>query len=364
MDLQALQEKYENFYAPRFVVDVDGREFTDREGIISDLKIDTTMDGADGFSFALQYPYDWETGQFEGLDWDTFAVGSPVEIWMGYGSGVERSPPDGEDAADPAFVGSIETVKSDYPASGTPSIQVTGFDGLKAMMKGERDADWQDTSLSDVVKDVAGASEDSKRKYFTSFDIDDVGITVTSLKQLNKTDYDFLTKEVADKYGFEIFARRGTFYFKTRDPRKRRQEPILTLRYGESLSSFSPEINDGSQVQTVEVRHWDSKQKEPIVGTATQPNGSGTRILRVAVESEEMARKVAEGELIAISQAFVAGSGETVGIPELRAGVTITIEGVGEQFSREYFVTQATHNIGGSGYTTSFQVEGREAGTA
>lgn len=352
MRIGDLQEKYEDFYAPRFSVEVDGVVFSDRDGVISDLKIDTTMDGADQFSFSLNYQFDWENGEFVGLDWEQFAVGRPVTILMGYGSAIEAEQTGAQPATDPAFVGSIAAVKSDYPSSGTPTVQVSGFDPLKDMMSGEYDRSWEDVPMVTIVEEIAS-------EYFDTVQIDDVGLTVTKLSQDQETDYDFLVKKIATPYGFEVFARRNTFYFKTRDPTKLPTEPILVLKYGESLGAFSPEVNQASQVQTVEVRHWDPDTKSKIVGSASQPEGSGTRIIRSQVADEEAATKRAEGELKRISQSFVGGSGETVGLPELRAGVFIGIEGVGTRFSRNYFVTQASHSIGGSGYTTTFQVAER-----
>lgn len=352
MNFVELQSKYEEFYAPRFSVTVNNTTFTDRDGVISDLKVDTTIDGADQFSFALNYQFDWEANQFVGLDWDQFAVGTPISIQIGYGSSIEGDDSAPQPAADPAFVGTIAAVKSDYPAGGTPTIQVSGFDPLKEMMNGQHDRSWEDKSLSDIVDELA-------TEYFKTTEIDETGLTVTKITQDQESDYEFIIKKIAEPYGFEVFARRDTFYFKTRDPTKRPTEPSLRLRYGESLSSFSPEVNQGSQVQTVEVHHWDPDTKSKIVGKASVENGSGTRILRSPVADTEEAEKRAWGELNRISQAFVGGTGETLGLPELRAGVFVGIDGVGERFSTNYFVTQASHSLGGSGYTTSFQVTER-----
>jgi hypothetical protein len=353
MSLQDLQAKYENFYAPRFRVTVDGEPFTDATGVISDLSVDTTLDGADRFSFTLNYPFDHATSAFDGLDWETFAIGNAVEIWMGYGSALEANSETAQPESDSAFIGKISAVQPDFPAGGTPTVAISGYDLLHDMTTGTKERSWEDTSLTDIVTEVAS-------EYFgEKVEVDETGLTPPKVIQDKKNDYQFLATDLGETYGFELFVRRDAFYYKTREPGKRPTDPIATLRYGESLSSFSPELNDAQQVETVEVRHWDPATKSEIVGTAEQEEGSGTSVVRLAVQSAEIATKIAEAELFRISTAFVSGSGETVGIPELRAGVTLRIEGVSKPFNRDYFVEQATHSLGGSGYTTSFKLTER-----
>lgn len=54
------------------------------------------------------------------------------------------------------------------------------------------------------------------------------------------------------------------------------------------------------------------------------------------------------------------GEDTTIGLPGLRAGSNITIDGLGEPFSGGYFVTGTTHSISDSGYTTRFSVRREE----
>ena len=51
---------------------------------------------------------------------------------------------------------------------------------------------------------------------------------------------------------------------------------------------------------------------------------------------------------------LVTGNGSTVGLPDLRAGRTVVIDGLGLRYSGKYLITETTHKIGGSGYTTDF----------
>ena len=45
---------------------------------------------------------------------------------------------------------------------------------------------------------------------------------------------------------------------------------------------------------------------------------------------------------------------KVVGLPDLRAGRVVTIDGVGARLYGTYFVTKTTHTIDDSGYITTF----------
>ena len=51
-----------------------------------------------------------------------------------------------------------------------------------------------------------------------------------------------------------------------------------------------------------------------------------------------------------------AGSGESIGLPELKPDTNVAITGLGRAFSKTYYLSEATHTIDNSGYRTSFKV--------
>ena len=59
---------------------------------------------------------------------------------------------------------------------------------------------------------------------------------------------------------------------------------------------------------------------------------------------------------------MVKASVTCVGLPDLRAGQRVQIEGLGVRFSGTYFVTETTHTIGDSGYTTKFNARREDKG--
>jgi uncharacterized protein len=78
------------------------------------------------------------------------------------------------------------------------------------------------------------------------------------------------------------------------------------------------------------------------------------------VTSKTEAKKLAVETLENIAKDMVKATCSTVGVPDLRAGGIIMIQGVGKRFSGRYFVTATTHTIGDSGYTTQFECRREE----
>lgn len=341
MSLGDLERKYGNFYSPRFKIQVGSAELAESDGVISDISVDTTLEGANRFSFTVNEGYDHERRQFSGLCWDRSSTGLEVEISMGYGNRLELM-----------FVGRIHSVRPNFRREGGPTVQIGGYGPLNDMMRGTHSASWENMTDSDVVNDI------TDEYGFRDRHVDRTRPVRGEIVQNGQSDYEFLT-ELAARNGFELFARGDVFHF--RKP-KLDIVPRTSLRYGESLLSFTPELNSVNQVGTVEVRSWDPKRKEEIVGTAGSDaiGADGSKqVLQLPVESREEAERIAEATRDRIAEGVITGSGETLGIPEIRAGETIRLSGLGPEFTRTYYVINAKHGIGSSGYTTSFQVKQR-----
>lgn len=339
MSIDSLQNRYGNFYTPRFRVVVGDREFRDAGGLISGLSVDTVVDGADTFSFTLNGAFDRELGEFNGVDRERFDTGVPVSISMGYGDQLER-----------VSVGRIHSVRPDFPADGGPTIEVSGYGLLYDTTTGTRSRSWDETTDSDVAEDVASGYD------FAELNVEPTRTKRRKVIQNEESDYRFL-KTLADRNGYELFAEGDTLHLRAPPFGS---DPEITLAYGESLRSFSPELTSSDRVNRVRVRHWDPKAKREIVGAAERDGGGrGEVVLRVPVESREEADDVAEAALERIAEGLIRGRGETLGIPSIRAGETIGLTGLGSEFDMTYYVSSATHRIGRSDYTTTFEVKER-----
>lgn len=342
MTLADLGGKYDNFYAPRFVVELDGREYDHSDGVISEVSVDTAVEKADRFELSLEVTFDQKRGEFASLNWDWFAIGTPVEIAVGYGRNTET-----------VLVGTIAELAPDFPANGQPSVRVSGYGLQHEMGRGQRSESWDDATDSSVVEEIANQYR------FTEVDVTDTDLERPKIVQDNESNLAFVNRlaernSASGGGAFEVAVRRDEFYF---GPARDRSEPQLSLGYGEALVSFSPEYTTGSQVAEVEVWGWDADGKTEVTGSSERDGPwSGTEVLRQPVDSTAEAEEAAAARLKEIAEDRLSGRGETIGLPELHAGEIIELVRLGDRFTGPYYVESATHRVNGDGYTTTFDV--------
>lgn len=350
-----LEKKYLNFYAPSFSVLVEGTDLIKQGVGITSVKVDTSVDQADSLSFVVTNAFDIVKREFNWLD-DYLAAGKYVEVKAGY-----------VDKLKTVFYGLITSVKFDFPQEGTPKVNVNALDITFLMTKGIKSRSWTEKKISDVVKTIV--SEYMKVK---SNKVDDTGTVYKIIEQSRQSDYDFI-KEKAQEHNYEFFITGKTLYF--RQPHKSKTS-VLTLEWGKNLKSFSPEIDIADQVTEVVVRGYDEINQEEIESNSKDIEkmesdaetgqdilkkvcGSGVKEYYYEnVSSEKEAQDRATAILNDKAMSFITGNGETIGIPEIRAGRYITMNGLGAKLSQLYYITSATHTIDSSGYSTSFSVGG------
>jgi phage protein D len=162
-----------------------------------------------------------------------------------------------------------------------------------------------------------------------------------------------------------------TFHY---TPSSRVLKPTYILEWGKSLISFQPSFATANQPDEVIVRHWNPKLKQKFEGKATRadllregvldptqdfnvrqgPLTKKTEIVTdLVVQSDDEAKEAAKKRFRVLAQGLIEGKGQTVGLPDLRAGGKIKIAGLG-RYNGLYVITGTTHTIGDSGYTTSF----------
>jgi len=80
-------------------------------------------------------------------------------------------------------------------------------------------------------------------------------------------------------------------------------------------------------------------------------------ITNLVVKSNKHAKEIAKAELDKASDTFIEGKVECIGLPQIRTGVSVILDKVGERFSGKYYVTETSHTVSNSGYRTSFTVK-------
>jgi hypothetical protein len=62
VDIARLEETYDGFFTPRFTLTVGDLEITEADAVVSEVSVETTVDGAGSFEFTLAPPFDHEAG--------------------------------------------------------------------------------------------------------------------------------------------------------------------------------------------------------------------------------------------------------------------------------------------------------------
>lgn len=357
MEITALEGRHADFYAPSFQILVRGKDLLASEKLeITTLQVDNTLEGADQYSFTVNSSFDFAKREFARLD-GFFDFGAPVEIHMGYGDVKHQTL---------MLRGLITSVGTSFPSNGLPRITVSGYDLSYCMTKGQRSRNWDNKKDGQVVAQVAG-------EYSLTASVQDSRVVHPKIEQSQESDWEFL-KKLAERNGFELYTEDKTLFF--REPASR-DSAVVTLEWGKGLVSFSPEMNIAEQVTEVEVRGWDINRKREIIGKARKGDElgrdggrkSGAELVssvcrndvvlrtRHPVYSQQEADRRARAILKRRSENLLKGSGESIGLPEIRADRNIELLGLGKRFSKTYYVEKSTHTINASGYKTTFQVK-------
>ncbi len=347
-----IEGKYRSFFAPAFEVIIDGKNLTRESVAISKITVDTTTEAkADSFDFTVTNAFDLVKREFQWLD-TFFVPGKYVEIKMGY-----------TDKLVTIFYGLITSVALNYAAESNPTITVKGMDISFIMMKVKKKLSWKEKKYSDIAKDVAS-------KYTSKLFIDATTEKFPVISQNKQDDFSFLLS-LAKKCNREFFIVGKTIYF--RKPLKK-IAPAITLVWGKNLRSFNTDMNIHGQVGKVVVTSWDEKTQKRIEATSKEVVKMGTNsktgkdimkalgevtdFVESKVKSLSEAQEMADSILNEKAMKLITGSGESLGIPELRAGKYIKLEGVGKKMNQPLYLTSVSHSISASGYITNFKVGG------
>ena len=359
MVLEALSQETLNFYAPRFIVEIENETLN---AIISKAIIDVTVeekiDEGASFQLTLHDEFDMTTQEFKWLDHELFNVGNNVTIKMGY-----------ENDLYIMVMGVITSLEPSFFSSETPTIRIQGQDPSFDYLKRSTPArTFRDKSYSEIAEIIAEEAH-------LNSEVDDVENYRATTQKDNNENYLTFLKKLKDEVGYELKLREETLYFI--EPRDDRDE-ILTLELGKDIISFRPVMNTADVVTEVEVRgHNPADPGNPIIGRATAESErsqesertSGSQIVEerhrsvkriitnVPVDSQEHADSIARAALNRASDTFIKGEMECIGIPQIRAGETIRLEKMGTRFSGKYYIIGTTHTINASGYRTKISVK-------
>jgi phage protein D len=291
-----------------------------------------------------------------------------VEVRMGYAGDLRLM-----------LTGNFTTMEPSFTSSGAPTLTVRGLNVLHKLRRKQENRSWTEKKDSQIVKSLENDLPVEIRTHESALDAEP---ELPFLAQVNQYDIDFILSRARER-GYVVFIEEDPenpdarqLYF---GPSEEHMPPGLrdvtfVLEWGTSLIDFRPTLTTANQVQSVTVRGWNRDRRDPInvrVGLDDDDRrlnrNPDLRALldkcdpREEVVVDEPIRDRGHARSIAISllrenlSNRVTASGKTVGLPDLRAGKMVQIAGLGARFNGHYMLTETTHTLNDSGYTTSFK---------
>lgn len=379
-----------SFHVPAFDIAVDGGSKLDRlKWDVIDVAYSDDVEALDSFEFSLS---DWDPLTFEPVyssPYDSsgaqksysgqqgkqkvplLSPGTALSLSMGY---LDKDGP-----LEVMLRGKVVSLSSSFPAAGVPVAKVRVLNPLN---------DYEKTTLTgktkggvlDVLKAVAGQ---------LGIGFDDSAVPA-DLKAAHKGQTEPVTLLSEFKPVVDIRRLARAIGMNARLVQAAGGDTLTiapqadvaySMAWGKTLIAFTPTVSTRQLVSKVIVRGHNplaksaDKQKyegkaewsdlklisSPALGSvllADVIKGLGTtqEVIDKPNELQRLdAAATAKARLRQLGADLIKGSGQTIGLPKLRAGARIELTQLGSTFSGSYEVTKTTHSLGASGYTTSFE---------
>ena len=288
------------------------------------------------------------------------------------------------------MTGNFTTMEPNFPNSGAPTLTVRGLNILHQLRRKQYTTSWQNKKDSEIAENIATLRDpQTGRKRFPLPIMIDTNAKgdeepLDYVAQRNQYDVDFLLSR-ARRRGYVLFIQ------ETEEGRKLYFGPSqggqmagirdvsFRLEWGKSLVDFKPTLTTANQIKSVTVNGWNRRTRRPISETVTLDDRRLNRnrdlyeLLQrcdpreeVVVDEPVFTQRQARERAIAIlsdqQKEMVKTAGTTVGLPDLRAGQRVHIQGLGSRFSGIYFITDTAHTINDSGYITKFNARREDEG--
>jgi phage protein D len=339
--------------APEFGLHINGSPLPN-DAVADVVSIDV-FDDVDAMSmFAITVP-GWDSAKMKvkWMDDKLFQEGNPVKIELGY-----------RDKLKSVFSGEITGLEPDFPEARPPTLTVRGYDRRHRLMRERKTSSFTNLKDSDIASKLAGNAGLSPK-------VEDTGVMLPYVLQHNQTDLEFLLGR-AQRIDYEVIVEDRSLLYR---PRKIKDSAALTLRRDIELLEFRPRMTTMGQVQELNIRGWNAKDKKEIIahsaagdestlmgGKVSGPSkvkqlfsGSASTRVTKPVHSQAEADQMAKQGFLEIALGYIRAEGVCIGDPELRAGTVVKIEGIGERFSGLYYICSTEHRFSKrKGYRTGF----------
>ncbi|NNE77542.1 MAG: type VI secretion system tip protein VgrG [Pricia sp.] len=271
---------------------------------------------------------------------DYFVPGKEIEIQVGYHSDEEC-----------IFKGIVTKHGIKVRSTGKSHLIVDCAHPAVKMTKIRKSRYFYDSKESDAWSQIIEEFGFSSNIHSTDFEHKE-------LLQFEATDWDYIVTR-AETNGLFVIGEKDTLDIQ---PPDFDQDATEAVSFGSTLLSFDAEIDAASQVSTVKGHTWDYSKTEiteieaadqnPVTPgnldfeTLSQVYTDTELIVRSnAKQSDEVLQQWADATLLRHQLAKVRGRAQFQGIPKMKAGKIIELQGLGDRFNGKAFVSGVKHEI-------------------
>jgi|1186.fasta_scaffold02378_2 phage protein D len=292
------------------------------------------------------------------------------------GKAVEISATSQSDESEAVLIkGEITSVEADYDTLGARAV-VRGYDKSHRLAAGRVTKTYENVKLSDIAKQLASdAGLDAK--------VDETEGTHDHVFQVNQSNLDFLYA-LAVRAGFDFSVDGDDLLFQ--EPPESTDAPQpgeptdaggATLVWGVNLVEFRARMSAVAQVSKVEVRGWDPKAKEAVIGRGTpaaanadisstpaqladKVGGKTLVVVDHPVSTQADADVLAEARADQIGSAAFEATALVTGDSKLKAGLPVSVSGVDPALAGQWVISGSRHEFVNGTYHTALEFTGRQ----
>lgn len=274
----------------------------------------------------------------------------------------------------------IKEIEYDFPDGGDPTITIVAYDKGHNLTGRAARTVWKNKTVADIVKDIAG-----KHKLKPVVQIpDDPPRAFTS--QGGKNDMEFLLKLAAEvgcvlkikntELSFAPASDGGAvvkfIYRAEPDGYLKNMQIKSDAEQGKGAASettapgidpatgkpFAPKSDASQSKYLVNMKDGSEKRETKRDSKHDETGAVAVSTAETAKEAENAAKRKAGSSVKDAIKADI----ETIGLPYLCAGMTITIDNIGKKFSGDWKIVSVRHIIDDNGYTCDIEAIKKDIG--
>ncbi|MBD3421972.1 MAG: type VI secretion system tip protein VgrG [Chitinivibrionales bacterium] len=281
---------------------------------------------------------------------DLLVPGKQIELLAGYHS-----------QEDTIFKGIIVSHSIKARSNKPSALTIELKDKAVGMTLGRKSKYFVEMTDSDIMEELLGA-------YALETDVESTDAIHAEMVQYYATDWDFLVSR-ADVNGKLVMVDDGKVHVTSPDCG---QEAVVSLIYGSTMLEFEASLDARNQLEAVKSASWDYAEQAMIEeeGDDPQYNGQGNidggtlagvlgldsfPLTHTGQVRDRELKAWADAQLLKSRMARIIGRVKCQGIAGVKPGAVVELQGVGDRFNGNAFVTAVRHSLTRENWETNIQ---------